>query len=264
MNKSDIKIIFTDIDWTLLDHSNGKHVYDKRSVKALKKAQKNGVLVYLATARPYDSVVHTGLLDFFTPDGIVCSNGSVAFAGDKLVRNDIFKHDEVKRIEQICNKLGIVIEVSTEKDRFFTREKNSYVDEYFKIFNETIPVTHPYKGENVSALLLFAPKEFDEQLRMEIGRNYDFYRFDTNGIDLRTHPIYKTQGINDVLNYLHISRENALAIGDDNSDAAMFEWVKYSACMGNGKDLAKYKAKFICKDVTHHGVKQTLKYYKII
>ena len=34
---SEIKIIFTDIDWTILNHGHGKHIYDMKSIKALKK-----------------------------------------------------------------------------------------------------------------------------------------------------------------------------------------------------------------------------------
>ena len=67
MNK--YKIIFVDIDWTILDHD--LHDWHYLSIDALKEAQKKGILVYLNTARPYDSIVHTGLFNIFKPDGIV-------------------------------------------------------------------------------------------------------------------------------------------------------------------------------------------------
>ena len=76
----DIKIIFSDIDWTILDHVT--HSFDIASINALKAAQKRGILVYLATARPYLSMEQTGLLDLITPDGVICTNGSVAFIND--------------------------------------------------------------------------------------------------------------------------------------------------------------------------------------
>jgi len=264
MNKSDIKIIFVDIDWTLLDHSNGKHVFDKKSIKALSKAQKNGVLVYIATARPYDSLEKTGFLNLFKPDGFILSNGSVAFVGNTLVRNDIFNKDRVKNILEVCDKHDIVVELCSEKERWFNKPANQWVEEYFKVFHETIPEIRGYKDENISALLLFAPKELDSTLRLELGRDLDAYRFTDYGIDLRVHPIYKTQGINSVLNYIHISKDNALAIGDSNSDACMFEWCKYSACVGNGGELAKFKANYISKEIKKHGVKDSLKFFKVI
>ena len=76
------QIIFVDIDWTILNH----HIsdWDHESLNKLKELQSQGVLIYLNTARPYDSIVHTGLFDLFTPDGIVCTNGGVVFIKDKL------------------------------------------------------------------------------------------------------------------------------------------------------------------------------------
>ena len=78
-----IKIIFVDIDWTILNHKI--HDWDYESLDALKEAQRNGKRVFLCTARPYDSVVHTGILDLLTPDGIICTNGGVAFVKDKVL-----------------------------------------------------------------------------------------------------------------------------------------------------------------------------------
>ena len=71
---SDIKIIFTDVDWTILNHGHGKHVYDKKSLDALRKAQSNGVKVFISTARPHESLKITGFFDEFKPDGMILSN----------------------------------------------------------------------------------------------------------------------------------------------------------------------------------------------
>ena len=62
------QIIFVDIDWTILDHNKGDFDYD--SINKLIELQKEGLLVFLNTARPYDSIYHTGLLKLFHPDGI--------------------------------------------------------------------------------------------------------------------------------------------------------------------------------------------------
>ena len=95
---SEIKIIFTDIDWTILNHGHGKHVYDMKSINALKTAQKNGVKVFISTARPYESLKLTGFFDIFKPDGMVLSNGGVIFIGDEIIYHDFMEPELVKRI----------------------------------------------------------------------------------------------------------------------------------------------------------------------
>ena len=79
---SETKIIFVDIDWTILNHNI--HDFDHVSIEALKKAQENGYLIYLCTARPYQSIELTGLFDFLKPDGIVCTNGGVVIEKDNV------------------------------------------------------------------------------------------------------------------------------------------------------------------------------------
>ena len=87
-----IKIIFVDIDWTILNHDI--HDWDYDSLAALKKAQEKGILIYLCTARPYDSVLNTGIFDYLKPDGIICTNGAVAFIKDNR-RISVFYECEI-------------------------------------------------------------------------------------------------------------------------------------------------------------------------
>ena len=69
MRNQDIKIMFIDIDDTILSHRNGKNRFDKKSLKAVRLAQeKYGVKVVIATGRPYDSASCTGVFNFVNPD----------------------------------------------------------------------------------------------------------------------------------------------------------------------------------------------------
>ena len=127
------KIIFVDIDWTILNHKI--HDWDYESLDALRSAQINGVLVYLCTARPYDSVASTGLLEIFTPNGIVCTNGEVGFSNDEIVFANNIPPEIVKKANQLSDQYNLVMEVCTERGRYFTFEPNNWVminRSYFK------------------------------------------------------------------------------------------------------------------------------------
>lgn len=260
MNK-EIKIIFSDIDWTLLNHGHNKHEFDLPSIKALIRAQSLGIKVFLCTARPYDSIKCSGILNLIKPDGIVCTNGAVVFIGNKLIHNHYFPKEFIRDIIRISHKHHLTVELSNEVERWFSKKKNGYVDKYFEVFNETIPPIRKYNNEDISAILIMAPAKYDETLLSEFPKGTSFVRFADYGIDLHTDPIYKSEGVDKVLEYYGYSKDNALAIGDDLGDIPMFEAVKYSVCMENGKTEAKNTAKEICPHIDNHGVVSIIKKY---
>ena len=258
------KIIFVDIDWTILDHKT--HVFDVKSLEALKQCQKQGILVFLATARPYLSVEQTGLFDLLKPDGIVCTNGSVAFIGDELLYSENIPTDVVKEIIRVCNKHNAVLEYCDEKHRYFTRKKNRYVDLYFGVYNETVPPVKKLENENVSALLLMAPQSYDEMMLRELPKCIDYYRFDDYGVDIRyaDYKPHKGNGIDRVLRKLKIDKKYAIGIGDDYGDIPMFKSCGFGITLENGKPEVKEAADYITKSVSESGVAYALKELNII
>lgn len=256
--KHDIQIIFTDIDCTILNHGHDDHVFDSLSIEALKKAQQKGIKVFLCTARPYHSVNGCGVLDLITPDGIVCTNGAVVFVNDKLIHNHTFPNETIEQIIKVAHKHHITVELSNERDRWLTKKGNKYVDYYFAVFHEIYPKIRPYKGENISAALLMCPKKFDDILYKEMPKGISGVRFTDYGVDLHLDPIYKSEGVIAALEYLKISKDNALAIGDDYGDIPMFEAVKYSIAMDNGREETKAKATYIAPHIDESGVAKML------
>ena len=114
-----IKIIFVDIDWTILSHYKGKHVFDKASIRALKKAQKRGVKVCICTARAYHSVVYTGLLKIFKPDGLIISNGGLVMIDDKIIKEINFTEKNYQKMIDVANELGLTMQITEETMKKF-------------------------------------------------------------------------------------------------------------------------------------------------
>ena len=252
-----IKIIFVDIDWTILNHKI--HDWDYDSLDALKQTQQRGIQVYLCTARPYDSIVHTGILDIFHPDGIIATNGGVAFVNDQVLFSNEIPENIVKSVENIANRHDLVVEMSTDRGRYFTAPQNKWVDEYFKSYAETIPPVIKDQSGNVSAMLLFAPKEMDEELIRELPPEIRYFRFDLYGVDLCYFENSKGAAIKRVLEHLGYQKEQSMGIGDDYGDIPMFEEVGVSIAMGNGRDAAKEKATYIADTIHEHGIAKILK-----
>lgn len=260
---NDIKIIFVDIDFTIFD---GKK-FDIQSIKALRTAQeKHGIKVFFATARPYESALRTRLFDFINPDGVVSCNGAVACIKNEIIYHDDFPSEIVKNVIETCNEYGLVIEVATPFERYFTLPSNGYVMDYFTSFFETVPmVKNNFDEDYVNAMLVFAPEEFDERLSLKFDKRVSMIRFTRCGLDLRTHEISKADGISAVMGYYGFSKEQAMAIGDSfKGDFPMFQLCKYSVAMGESKQELKEKAYFVTKSLKKHGCKYALKKLNVV
>jgi len=263
-NPLGIKSIFTDVDWTILNHGHNRHEYDFKSLDALKKAQKNGVKVFLTTARPYDSLEKTCIFNYFQPDGLILANGAVVYVGEELIYNDYMTPKVIKHIIDVCNKEGLCCQLVDEKDRWLSMHLTKDAIPYFKVYFETIPPIVELQDQKVSGLLVFCQKDRDEELLKKFKYPLDAFRFFDYAIDIREHPIYKKEGIRHVLEKLDIDPKDTLALGDDIQDISMFEYCGYSVAMENGVEDAKASAKFITKNIDHHGVKYALKHFHII
>lgn len=105
---------------------------------------------------------------------------------------------------------------------------------------------------------MFAYKDLDEQILPQIPKSYYYFRYHDYGVDAAEIPHIKGDTIKIVLDKLHISRDRAMAIGDDLADISMFEQVKYGVAMANGKDEVIEAATHVTASVSDHGVKKII------
>ena len=256
--ENEIEIVFIDIDWTLLNHSFKPAKYDIDSLNAIKEIQDKGVKVFICTAREYQTVEHTGLLDLIRPDGLIlCNGGLIIYEGQVLYKNQI----DNKYFYPLCKaalSMGLNIQASQIYTRFLIAPKNEEVEEFYGVYKDVIPPVMDYHEHHIITAILFAHEDEEAKLKEIVPKELKFYRFHNAGVDIVTSPNYKGDGVKFVLEYLKINKDHAMAIGDDNPDISMFDEVKYSIAMGNAKDEVKEKAYFISKDISESGVKYAL------
>ena len=117
-----IKIIFFDIDWTIYDHKVKS--FNMKSLRAIKKAQKLGVKIFICTSRSYHSVETLGLFAYLNPDGLITSNGSLVIIDDEIVRLE----EEIKKYKSREEYVAI----EQAQGIRFKSEIEAYVDEIMK------------------------------------------------------------------------------------------------------------------------------------
>lgn len=257
--ENNIKIIFVDIDCTLLDHSKRPSRFDKRSIRYLSKLQKDGVIIFLSTARPYHSVKQIKILDLFKPDGMILANGGLIIYKDEIIYNPVMEEKDFVSLCELTNKYGGNLEGIRPYDCFLINNNFDVAKKLFNTYPEDIPPVEDYHHQKVIGANLFISREYDDLIKSKLPNVLYYFRYHDYGVDVANIPHVKGEAVKYVLNYLKIDKEYACSIGDDHQDISMFEETNYSIAMANGKEEVKDKAKHITKTVTKHGVKYILK-----
>ena len=258
-NKSNIKIIFTDLDWTLFDHDYISYI--PSALEALEKARKNGVKVIICTSRSWASLTRVDAFNKIPHDGYISSNGAIAYAENSY----IYRHSISPRImEQILvefDKRGIVGQINSYDKAFLNAPESPLAKAFYDTWLEYRPTPKKYEGEEVTSIILFC-KPHEEDFLLDYGLT--LFRFCDIALDVNSRPHVKSEGVSKVLEFYGFKKEEAMAIGDDIADIAMFKEVKYGVAMGNAKEEVKSAAYLVTDDIKRDGFQKALEKLGII
>lgn len=213
--------VFTDIDDTLYFDAK----MNPKNVEAIKKARENGHLVFINTGRStgiiYDELMH-GLFD-----GVVASIGAEVYVGDKTLEKRVIDRDEILRFaeEFLLENRTFVMEATI--DSKVRSVRNTDKNPLLLLKDKDSFFTKPY----IEGLPTEAQREY-------IGSKYAlfvhswYFEFAAKGCN-------KATGMEKVLNYVGIPKENCIAIGDSINDIDMLKASGNSVCVANAVDALK-------------------------
>lgn len=270
------RIIFLDIDGTLTEP--GSNEPPKSALRAIRKAQEKGHLVFLCTGRNYDML--SPLLQYGF-DGVIASSGGYVVCGDEVIYDCPMSPKEKHLAMETLQKNGIFRTVECVD--------GSYTDEGFKEFLEehansggnsellrwrrqieeslNIRPMAEYGGQPIYKIVMMFQKE--EQLaepKELLGEKFDFciqesdkYGF-VNG-ELLKKEYNKGTALKKVCEYYGIPIEASVGYGDSMNDLEMMETAGISVCMENGSQKLKELADDICPAVTEDGIYRSFEKY---
>ncbi|VWU50326.1 haloacid dehalogenase-like hydrolase [Hepatocystis sp. ex Piliocolobus tephrosceles] len=265
--KKEIKIVFSDIDGTLL---NNEHKLSKLNLEALIKAKEKGVKVVFATGRPFHSAenvlseVKKHDINFIP--GIYL-NGCVTFSpnGEKVINNYLNK-ELVSNIYNFCLKEDILKYVVWYSiDNTYCFNTNDNINNYINleglpptiIKKEDLEVSIIYKvlicADNSNFDIIFKKCKNNFTPMINISNAYSTY------IELYQKSS-KFEGIKEICKYYKLGLDNVLVIGDGENDIEMLEGVFSSVTPSNAPEKVKKYAKYIAPsndNNTIHHVLQT-------
>ena len=257
MNKP-FKLLFTDIDGTLLDSeryisTQTKDAFDQMGVDAiLISSRQPSAMYYLQEALDISG----------TP--LVCYNGGLIIKQGKVL-SSITISEQITKAALVKAK-SLDLHLSTYhldtwtvpmEDQWTAREiNNTRVPPKLSNFDQMIAQenhqSHKMMGmgepEKVDALILYLETTFPNQLHC--------YRSKDTYVEISPMDISKKTAIEEVLSHYYpgIQLQDCIAFGDNYNDIEMLQAVGIGVAMGNAKDAVKQIAKHHTIGNKEHGV----------
>lgn len=252
------KVFFFDIDGTLAMN----HHVPENNKKALALLKQKG----------YDTFICTGRAPFYAQkmfgdlvSGYICCNGRyILYHGQKLHGEAFLKEQLEDYLQQFQSlELGALL-VSDErsmvyglKDNEIEAMKKEYGEKHICQYDSHLPV---YTFDLFYRDLQKRDKmiaHFQDQLVINDHYGCGHCDCSTIGYD-------KGDAIAFILEYFHLSKDQAYAFGDGYNDQAMFREVAHGIAMDNAVKELKDKAAYITAAVDQDGIIKALQHYKII
>lgn len=254
------KIIFFDIDGTLLDHDKNLPLSTKKAITTLKD---KGYKVAIATGRaPF---LFKDLREELKIDTYVSFNGQYVVVDGEVIYEQPLDKQELTSMIKFAEKSDHPLVYQSSEDMVSSVEYHPHIEESF----DSLKLCHPYcnnefleQNEIYQALLFCTEKE--EGVYLETFRQFDFVRWHQFSTDVLPVGGSKAKGIQYVIKKLNISEDNVYAFGDGLNDIEMMEYVKHSVAMGNALEPVKEAAEHVTKDVDKDGIFYGLKILGLI
>ena len=248
------KAVFFDADGTVCDMKKG--VPDS-AIEAIRALVDNGHEAWLCTGRSRAFV--SWYLEQIPFTGMISACGSTIEKDGKRLFNKEMTPEVAKLSVEVLRKYGLIPVM--EGADFMYYDKEEYTDEvnwYASLITESLgDKWRPIRGN-------------EDCMRLILSEYYDIIRhegsssFVGNTIELVPKGFNKAVGIAAVIRLFDIPWENTVVFGDSNNDLAMFEYAATKVAMGNASPKIKELADYVTSDMFHYGIRDGLKYLKLI
>ena len=264
------KILFIDVDGTLVDFKDGQQYIPESAKNAIKKARENGHLAFLCTGR---SQAEIGSIMDIGFDGVIgAAGGYVTYQGNTIFHKRL-PVDAVKEISNFLSKHKVAFYLESNSGLYCNEYMMEFNRKYFEASsNNFTNLCKELKEANLEEInkVSFLSSTLSYQ---EIADQYsnDFYMVkaswgveNTEAGEISNLGINKATAIHFLLDYLKLDSYETYGLGDSMNDIEMFNCVNHAIAMGNSRHGVKDYAEFVTKDVVDDGIEYALQHYQLI
>lgn len=256
------KMIVLDLDGTL---TNRDKVVTEYTKQVLMKAQEQGTIVVLASGRPSYGVLplaeqlkldqHGGYILSFN-GGIImnCATREVVFQKKLPVEAN-------RRIVQLARNEGVDL-LTYQDDLIITNDAAcKYVDieaRINKLEVRQIEDLESYLDFSVPKFLLMDDGDYlalvEGRAKAALGKNFSIYRSEPFFLEILPRGIDKAQCLAQLLEIIHVKREEMIACGDGYNDLSMIRFAGLGVAMENAVLPVRNAADYITDSNNDDGV----------
>lgn len=257
----DIKIIFFDIDGTLIDMRK-KQITEKVRYTLL-KLKENGMKLCIATGRSPMQVPQFPEVEF---DSFLTYNGSYCFDSEQDIFSNPLKKEDVCTIMKNAKNIGRPMTLAT-KSRLAANGSDQDLKEYYGFSGQKIKIADDFDQvaarEEIYQIMLGCRKEEYKAVMKDV-KDARITAWWDRAVDIIPADGGKGTAITKILAYYHLDREAAMAFGDGNNDIEMLKAVGTGIAMKNASTELKAIADDICDDVAKDGIYSYCKKHHLI
>ncbi|PIC67384.1 hydrolase Cof [Sporosarcina sp. P21c] len=250
----DKKIVFFDLDGTLMNHDKTILESTKQSLTALRE---KGIYTVICTGRA--PLMFNWLLEELSFDSYVSMNGQHVVLDGEVIYSNPMKPEVIRQLTEFAHKQGHGLTYSTFESFVTNVEEHPLVQEGTARLKIPYPPVDPnvYSHSVVNQVQIYStPKETKKY--MELFKDYTFIRWDENSVDMLPEGASKAIGIQKMLEQMNIPIENSYAFGDGANDMQMIKMVGIGVAMENAIPELKEVADLVTASCSEDGIMKGL------
>ena len=275
------KVIFFDVDGTLINFGGE---FPESAKRALRMAKENGHQIILCTGRS-KCQIEERLLEFGFDGFVSAAGANVTYHHREIYANYMSEQQLTKLLDFMETNQMIYMLQCTDKvvgttecfeamhENFKERLKGKVPENITKIFE------HELKDDNLrenikqywnaEKICYYKAGLSLGQIREMLGEDYyvtamSFKNENESSGEIAVGGITKAVGMEKLINYLGITREDTVAFGDGPNDFEMIEYAGIGVAMGNASEDLKAIADFVTTDITNDGIYNGMKELNLI
>ncbi|WP_449456360.1 HAD family hydrolase [Streptococcus suis] len=267
------KIIFLDVDGTLVDYHNR---IPESAIRAIRQARENGHLVYVCTGRSraemQPELWEIGL------DGMIGGNGSYVEHQGQVIMHQLLSEEDSRAIVDWLHERGLEFYLESNNGLFASENFRERARETLRIYSmnkgKTAEEVATQEVEDVMHGMIFDGQLYRNDLN-KVSFVLDSYQdhLDSKEAfpqlvantwggrgesalfgDLGVKDIDKAHAISVLLDHLGASQADTIAFGDAKIDISMLDYCAVGVAMGNGGAEILAMADMITDDVEEDGL----------
>lgn len=259
-----IKTVICDIDGTLMAPGGGLYVSEQVKQKMI-DLQEKGILIILASARIFQGVLPLAYQIEMDKYGgyILSSNGTYAYdmKHKKMLFCEEIQKEDALEMWNLCRKEGVDFGIAQPSCMVASGFSTGFYQDHFNCDIDFMITTRPQEhvDKEISKCMVSSNKEKIDiaypVLKENIESKYPYVvvRSTDTVLDIVKKGCGKKEGLQKLMTSVHLSFDEAAAIGDGNSDALMIQESVFGATLENGSVLCKQYADMITPSYKEDG-----------